>query len=117
MKFARLLVHIVEEVEQPLVDVDCHFAAVHLDVGVVLGVVDVEVERHLAFVALQHGLQVGDAGVLEQCGVYVDGELVYRLVLHVAQEFYLLYHQIVGVWIVAETLLALCRDVYWIFLL
>ena len=43
-----LFCHFVERGEQLLVHVDCDVTAVELYVGVVLGIVDVDVERYVA---------------------------------------------------------------------
>ena len=104
---AYLLVHLVEERKQLLVDIHRHVAAEHLYIGVVLDVVYIEVERHMARIAAQHRLQVGHARVGKERRVDIYGKLVYRLVFYIAQELYLLYHQIVGIGVVAEALLTL----------
>ena len=115
--FLRLVVEVVKEVEELLARVDGGVMAQQREVRVVLRVVDVEVERHVAGIALEQHLQVVHARVAEQDGVDVDGELVYRLVLDIGEELYLLYHQVVGIGIVAESLLTAGRDVDGIFLL
>ena len=109
--------HFVERGEQFFVHVDRYVAAVELYVSVVLGVVDVDVERHLAVGALERCLQVGELCVVEHRGFHVYRELLYRLLLHVAEEFNLLYHHVVGVGVVAEALHALRCDVDVILLL
>ena len=60
---AYLLVHLVEERKQLLVDIHRHVAAEHLYIGVVLDVVYIEVERHMARIAAQHRLKIGNARV------------------------------------------------------
>lgn len=112
-----LFCHFVERGEQLLVHVDCDVTAVELYVGVVLGIVDVDVERYVAAGVLQCCLQVGKLCVVEHRGIHVHRELLYRLLLYVAEELYLLYHHVVGIGVVAEALHALCCDIDVVFLL
>ena len=95
--FLRLVVEVVKEVEKLLARVDGGVMAQKREVRVVLRVVDVEVERHVAGIALEQHLQVVHARVVEQGGVDVDGEPLYALVLHVVHEFHALDDQLQAV--------------------
>ena len=79
-----LFCHFVECGEQFFVHVNHAVAAVKLYVGVVLRIVYVDVEWHVALGVLQRSLQVSELCVVEHGGVHVDGELLYRLFLYVA---------------------------------
>ena len=84
LMLAYLLVHLVEECQKFLVDIHRNIATEHLDIGVVLDIVNVKVKRHLTRITAQHRLEVGHARVGKQGRVDVYGKLVYRLVLYIA---------------------------------
>ena len=115
--FLRLVVEVVKEVEELLARVDGGVMAQQREVRVVLRVVDVEVERHVAGIALEQHLQVVHARVVEQGGVDVDGEPLYALVLHVVHEFHALDDQLQAVGRVGESLSHGGCDVYDVLLL